>query len=88
MIANPTIPAFRYDPYEKRITEEGYDHRQMRQLRGRSIRKAIASLRNPESSSVPSIAEDKKDWAIVIGTLGRQGSLNVVNVSRACTLVR
>ncbi|KAG0149718.1 hypothetical protein CROQUDRAFT_653274 [Cronartium quercuum f. sp. fusiforme G11] len=79
MIANPNIPAFRYDPYEKRITEEGYDHRQMRQLRGRSIQKAIASLNEVRTPAVSGQSDISKSWAIVIGTLGRQGSLNVVN---------
>ncbi|KAH9814708.1 putative diphthamide synthesis protein-domain-containing protein [Melampsora americana] len=79
MIANPTIPAYRYDPYEKRITEEGYDHQQMRQIRGKSIRKAIASLKELEDEAKGSISDDSKNWAIVIGTLGRQGSLSVVN---------
>lgn len=81
MIANPTIPAYRYDPYEKRITEEGYDHQQMRQIRGKSIQKAMTSLKELENEVRSGKSNDSKNWAIVIGTLGRQGSLSVVNVS-------
>lgn len=79
MIANPTIPAYRYDPYEKRITEEGYDHQQMRNIRGRSIRRAMSSLNELEDEALSGKSGDSKNWAIVIGTLGRQGSLSVVN---------
>ncbi|KAG8834984.1 Diphthamide biosynthesis protein 1 [Serendipita sp. 400] len=34
MIANPDIPAFRYDPYSKKLTREWYDHHEMRQKDG------------------------------------------------------
>lgn len=33
MIANPDIPAFRYDPYGKRMTRETYDTDRMRSIR-------------------------------------------------------
>ena len=34
MIQNPSVPAFRYDPYTKRLTRELYDHAEMREVRG------------------------------------------------------
>ncbi|KNZ61870.1 hypothetical protein VP01_1347g2 [Puccinia sorghi] len=73
MIANPTIPAFRYDPYEKKITHEGYDHAQMRAVRANAIEIARESLRAEREDS-------ERGWAVVLGTLGRQGSLNVLKV--------
>ena len=33
MIQNPDIPAFRYDPYSKVLTSEGYDTVKMKELR-------------------------------------------------------
>ncbi|EDR14729.1 uncharacterized protein LACBIDRAFT_243952 [Laccaria bicolor S238N-H82] len=33
MIANPSVPAFRYDPYSKKLTRERYDHREMQLVR-------------------------------------------------------
>lgn len=62
MIANPKLRAFRYDPYAKKLTEEFYDHEKMLEIRQEAI------LRAKES--------DK--YALILGTLGRQGSLNVL----------
>ena len=39
MIANPDLPAYRYNPFDKAITKEGYDVEQMKTNR----RAAIAS---------------------------------------------
>jgi len=39
MIANPDLPAYRYNPFDKAITKEGYDVEQMKANR----RAAIAS---------------------------------------------
>ncbi|KAK0172823.1 hypothetical protein PV328_006094 [Microctonus aethiopoides] len=64
MIANPTLRAFRYDPYEKKLTEEFYAHDAMRIIR----RDAIDRAKNAETIG------------IVLGTLGRQGNPNVLNV--------
>lgn len=72
MIANPTIPAFRYDPYTKRLQRELYDHTSMRRLRQRAIREAEATLDNGEAPSQPA-------WGLVLGTLGRQGSTKVLD---------
>lgn len=68
MISNPTIPAFRYDPYTKRLQRELYDHGEMRRLRRDAISEAQESLKTPESG-----------WGLVLGTLGRQGSTRVLD---------
>jgi 2-(3-amino-3-carboxypropyl)histidine synthase len=72
MIANPTVPAYRYDPYEKRLTSEGYNHAEMQSLRGQAVEVAQDSLKTQ--------AKVNSNWAVVLGTLGRQGSVNVLKV--------
>lgn len=37
MIANPTLPAFRYEPYSKQFTTETYDTAQMHAMRKEAI---------------------------------------------------
>lgn len=63
MIANPHLKAYRYDPYEKKFTEELYDHDSMRSFRKDSIEKAV----------------NAKKFGIILGTLGRQGSTKVLS---------
>jgi 2-(3-amino-3-carboxypropyl)histidine synthase len=58
MIHNPEIPAYRYDPYSRKLTREGYDHKEMHQLR----REAISS------------AKSARKWGLILGSLGRQGN--------------
>ncbi|GLC65677.1 hypothetical protein PLESTF_000328000 [Pleodorina starrii] len=58
MIANPSIPAYRYDPYGRVFTRERYDHAGMRAVRRRAIEAARTAKR----------------WGVVLGTLGRQGN--------------
>lgn len=58
MIHNPELPAYRYDPYSRKLTHEMYDHNEMQSLR----REAIAS------------AKRAKKWGIILGSLGRQGN--------------
>lgn len=75
MIANPLIPAFRYDPYTKKLTRELYEHDEMRLLRGKAVRQAKESL------SVKKLKGEKGEiWAVVLGTLGRQGNVRVLKV--------
>nr|NVI70991.1 putative diphthamide biosynthesis protein 1 [Cucujiformia] len=62
MIANPKIQAYRYDPYEKEFTREYYDHQEMN-----SIRKEFISE-----------AANAGKFGLILGTLGRQGNLNVL----------
>lgn len=91
MIANPQLNevTYRYDPYEKKITREMYSHAEMQDLRRRGVLQAKKSLGNagivkPISQHLdregPSsqLKDAARAWAIVLGTLGRQGSLSVL----------
>ncbi|KAI9066745.1 Diphthamide synthesis [Trametes sanguinea] len=80
MIANPNIPAFRYDPYSKKLTRERYDHVEMRTVRDEAVQTARRSITSHAShaqssalTSPPSSSEPPM-WGVVLGTLGRQGS--------------
>jgi 2-(3-amino-3-carboxypropyl)histidine synthase len=100
MIANPNVPAFRFDPYSKKLTREWYDHEEMRSLRGKAIQNAKATIpsfvqeerrleppspqnglangKNTELTKVTngsSLPTCQQVWGVVLGTLGRQGSL-------------
>jgi 2-(3-amino-3-carboxypropyl)histidine synthase len=99
MIANPSTPAFRYDPYDKKFTREGYEHEEMRELRGKAVIQArrnvgLGHVNGQNSASTP-LEQDKDEkntedmlggsdgaggWSVVLGTLGRQGSLSVLKV--------
>ncbi|OQR74729.1 diphthamide biosynthesis protein 1-like [Tropilaelaps mercedesae] len=61
MIANHRLKAYKYDPYDKQLTEELYDYEQMMNIRESAIRKAV----------------NAGTFGIVLGTLGRQGSVKV-----------
>ncbi|KAI4157844.1 MAG: hypothetical protein LQ342_007958 [Letrouitia transgressa] len=58
MIHNPSLPAYRYDPYSRKLTRETYNHEEMLDLR----RQAIYQARKA------------KKWGLILGTLGRQGN--------------
>ncbi|KAF2873086.1 putative diphthamide synthesis protein-domain-containing protein [Massariosphaeria phaeospora] len=58
MIANPSLPAYRYDPYSRRLTHETYEHDSLYDLR----RTAILTARKAQT------------WGIILGSLGRQGN--------------
>ena len=58
MIHNPNLPAYRYDPYSRKLTRETYEHDEMHDLR----RQAIKS------------AKKAKKWGLILGSLGRQGN--------------
>ncbi|XP_032401757.1 2-(3-amino-3-carboxypropyl)histidine synthase subunit 1 [Xiphophorus hellerii] len=62
MIANPDIPAYRYDPYSKVFSREYYDHKAMQATRLQAIDQARLAQR----------------WGLILGTLGRQGSPKVL----------
>ncbi|XP_052872753.1 2-(3-amino-3-carboxypropyl)histidine synthase subunit 1 [Anopheles cruzii] len=62
MIANPSLEAYKYDPYEKRFTRELYDHETMRRNRKQAI----------------DAARDATCFGLILGTLGRQGSTKVL----------
>ena len=58
MIHNPLIPAYRYDPYSRKLTRETYDHEEMYDLRRQAITQA----------------KKAKKWGLILGSLGRQGN--------------
>ena len=58
MISNPSLPAYRYDPYSKVLTREYYDHDKMVSTRKRAIDEASRA----------------RKFGLVLGTLGRQGN--------------
>lgn len=63
MIANPSLKAYQYDPYSKRFTLELYDHSTMQKTRREAIVKASSA----------------KQFGLILGTLGRQGSPKVLD---------
>lgn len=77
MVANPMIPAFRYDPYAKRLSSEAYDHDEMRKTRRNALETAKDSLAVAAAASQDG---QPSAWAVVLGTLGRQGNLRVLKV--------
>lgn len=58
MIANPNLPAYRYDPYSRKLTRETYSHEEMLDMR----------------SSAITTAKKAKKWGLILGALGRQGN--------------
>ena len=58
MIHNPNVPAYRYDPYARKLTRESYDHKEMYDLRKEAIQNARKAKR----------------WGLILGSLGRQGN--------------
>lgn len=76
MIANPTVPAFRYDPYSKKLTRERYNHSEMRTVRHEAVQAARRSI-DALASQGEEVARTQAEpplWGVVLGTLGRQGS--------------
>jgi 2-(3-amino-3-carboxypropyl)histidine synthase len=87
MIANPNVPAFRYDPYSKKFTRERYDHALMKSVRSdaiRSARRSLEPLDTARSSSSPVTLDEAPLWGVMLGTLGRQGSFKQLQVSTTC----
>ncbi|CCG21305.1 Dph1 protein [Candida orthopsilosis Co 90-125] len=58
MIHNPDIPAYRYDPYDRKFTREYYDQKQMTRVR----EDAVVTARKA------------KKVGLILGALGRQGN--------------
>jgi 2-(3-amino-3-carboxypropyl)histidine synthase len=63
MIRNPNLMAYRYDPYAKVLTVERYDTQTMKSIRYKSIEQA----------------REATSFGLILGTLGRQGSLKKFN---------
>ncbi|XP_063002705.1 2-(3-amino-3-carboxypropyl)histidine synthase subunit 1 [Elgaria multicarinata webbii] len=68
MIANPGIPAYRYDPYSKVFSREHYAHKRMQAARKAAIRTASCAGK----------------WGLILGTLGRQGSPAILQHLESC----
>ncbi|XP_076434749.1 2-(3-amino-3-carboxypropyl)histidine synthase subunit 1-like [Babylonia areolata] len=64
MIHNPGVPAYKYDPYDKQFTIEHYEHEEMRKNRQSAI----------------AVATRAHTIGLVLGTLGRQGSPQVLEM--------
>lgn len=82
MIANPSVPAFRYDPYSKKLTRERYDHQEMRATRGNAVttaRKSIDEITRRASAS-DVLEGEPPAWGVILGTLGRQGNFRQLQV--------
>ncbi|XP_074830739.1 2-(3-amino-3-carboxypropyl)histidine synthase subunit 1 isoform X4 [Natator depressus] len=62
MIANPRVPAYRYDPYSKVFSREHYAHERMQHARQEAIHTATHA----------------RSWGLILGTLGRQGSTSIL----------
>lgn len=61
---------YRYDPYEKKITRETYDHEVMLDVRAKSV----------------AGASEADMFGLVLGTLGRQGSPAVLKTIQVHSL--
>ncbi|KAF2768173.1 hypothetical protein EJ03DRAFT_134131 [Teratosphaeria nubilosa] len=64
MIHNPSTPAYRYDPYSRRLTHETYDHDQLLSDRSHALQQARKA----------------KKWGLILGSLGRQGNPHTLNM--------
>jgi len=64
MIANPELPTFRYDPFNKRFFSEFLSINELKQTRLSQMKKAFAGK--------------VKKVGLILGTLGRQGSVGVL----------
>jgi len=86
MIANPTIPAYRYDPYSKVFSREYYEIDEMHKIRQAAIEQGTAHFPQVLTSvfflilifSPLSAASKAKRFGIILGTLGRQGSPKIL----------
>src|SRR5262249_41941502 len=65
MIQNPTVPAYQYDPYARKFTREEYDFDLMNRTRNDAIVRARSA----------------KTFGLILGTLGRQGNIKVLEVA-------
>lgn len=65
MIANETVPAYRYDPYSKIFSREYYEFDKMKENRQKQIEKSV-------------VKTDKTNYGLILSTLGRQGSPKIM----------
>lgn len=83
MISNPDLPAYRYDPYAKSLTVEKYHTSKMHDIRKSAISRAssiqsIPALLEPQQEIPGEGVVQLPKVGIILGTLGRQGSPNVL----------
>ena len=83
MIANPSIPAFRYDPYSKKLTRERYNHDEMKSIRSNAVKRAKYSIQGipQQHADEDSLNKSSHTWGVILGTLGRQGNLRQLQVN-------
>jgi len=67
MMQNKDVTFYRYDPYTQVFTTESFDHEQLEKIRTQEILKA----------------RDAKVVGLILGTLGRQGSVGVLEGVRS-----
>jgi 2-(3-amino-3-carboxypropyl)histidine synthase len=61
MIRNPNLNFFKYCPFTRKLTEEFYDFKKMKEIRENEIKKALQG----------------KSFGIILGSLGRQGNKKI-----------
>ncbi len=72
MIRNPLVVAYRYDPYSKIMTREGYDVKSMKDRR-------MSAITEARGASV---------FGLILGSLGRQGNPVIFNRIKALLKAR
>lgn len=83
MIANPFVKKFyKYNPYDKQLTEEEYEFDLMMRNREKAIRTSIDLLDGGKPDGKPVTI------GLILGTLGHQGSVKVLNNLRSRLLVK
>jgi len=90
MIQNPQVKHFyKYDPYNKKLTTESYDHAKMHQIRKYSNRFLLTYTSMPDSGSIVlcrdaiDVASRAKRFGLILGTLGRQGNPKIMETLEA-----
>lgn len=68
MMANPDLPTFRYDPFTNRFFQEFLSMNELKQIRLAQMKKALSGK--------------TKRVGLILGTLGRQGSVGVLESIR------
>src|SRR5699024_1726442 len=71
MIANPDLPAYKYNPYNKEMTREYYSYDDMICQRTSAVQKMQQIIHNGEPIG------------IVLGTLGQQGNFQVLDTLKS-----
>ncbi|KAK2806616.1 Diphthamide biosynthesis protein 1 [Onygenales sp. PD_10] len=82
MIHNPSLPAYRYDPYSRKLTRESYNHDEMHTLRRSAIDSARKSITNTTTTSTIH-PTSKGKWGIILGSLGRQGNPHTMSLIKS-----